>query len=1487
MERSAIVSVVLMFALLLAAGPVFAQHFVLDPTNGDTHTLFVASATIAGDDLIENDEIGVFTTAGTVRGLAVVEENGAIPEITVFGQGDEDGGFTDGEIMAFKIWDASAEEEMTAFVSGGAIITFTANDADAISLEVLDQHFQYQTTDAEHFLIVSLADIDGTSIAIGDEIGVFTPDNVCAGGYVITELDGGDLFPAGFSAYGGPTGFSVGEALSFRLYDSSEDTEHNANADWASFDAQTFLPDRVSPISRLFAYTNPIPAIRFSNASLDFGDVYLLDGESSSINLTILNNGFDDLTVNSISSNNNAFTFDFDDNAFVLAPGARRVFNITFVPPEAGNIEGVLTIDSDDPNDEEVTINMEGVGVVAEPATLELESDSNDFGSLNVGSESTWNMHITNTGYYNLIVNSIVSNEDAYETNFGGEPQVIAGGASLDVTVTFAPTLRGQQPATLTITSNHGGNLGVETVVNVTGYGNAPDIALDSAAVRFGGVIIDEEGTAVVTITNVGELNLTIQDVTIPGDIFSSDWAGQLVLAQNAEVEVTLTFAPTAEQDYQETMTITSNDPGNGSLEIPLTGTGDPYPPADLSIAVGDQNHNFGETTVNSDAEWVFPITNNGYLDLVISNITSDENTFTTDFPGGDGWTIARGQSQNVTVTFAPTEVGDRNGTLTITSNDQGQDGSTDEVTVAGTGVAEQLPQISTNPNNVAFPDKIIGESTTEIVTISNIGQLELTVSNVAIVNDAGGVFGVLYEGNAWDGNVVIQPAASIQVSVSFSPDAVQDFTGDLRITSDDRDDGTIDVELTGTGLVQPPPDIFVAQGDLSHNYGNVLFGTQTTWQFDITNNGYLDLVVDSILTSLGVYTTNLSEDGVTLAGGESTTITATFAPVAGVEYNGTLTIYSNDDNDNESPIRITVTGVGLAPRITVAPENVAFGDVVAGNSETSSIRISNPGSSALTVTEIQFNNNVFSGDLGGQQVIAVGQFIDLELTFTPTDIDDFEGILTVISDAENDQSLDIPLTGAGVSAFQFTQTGESTTLIINSGLINNEAMIEGDEVGVFTPDGVCAGGSVLGANGFDSPIGFSAWGDDLGTQDVVEGFTRNEAFAFRLWDRSTGTEYVAYENWSPEVVPVWTANGGPYVILELLGYDDPPPITRLSDSNLNFGDVYLFDGESSARDLTIRNIGGANLTIQSVVSDNDAFSLDFPNQIILQPDASTTVTITFVPPELGDISGVVTVTSNDPRNGEMTVNMAGVGVEAPAPDIGVNEESHAFGTIEVGSPLTWTLVVTNNGYEALVIDDVQSGNAAYTTDFAGDQVTLARLETMDVVVTFDPATAGDFNTNLTITSNNGGNANSEYNVALSGAAIAPDIAVTPSPVVFDDTIFGEEDTATLTISNDGAVDLVISSITIPDGVFSSDWADQQTVVPGEEYVLNLTFAPIAAQDYEVVATIASNDPVDGNLNVTLQGTGLPQPAPNLVIADEDLTHNFGEVFVGNGRTWQ
>ena len=141
MERSAIVSVVLMFALLLAAGPVFAQHFVLDPTNGDTHTLFVASATIAGDDLIENDEIGVFTTAGTVRGLAVVEENGAIPEITVFGQGDEDGGFTDGEIMAFKIWDASAEEEMTAFVSGGAIITFTANDADAISLEVLDQHF--------------------------------------------------------------------------------------------------------------------------------------------------------------------------------------------------------------------------------------------------------------------------------------------------------------------------------------------------------------------------------------------------------------------------------------------------------------------------------------------------------------------------------------------------------------------------------------------------------------------------------------------------------------------------------------------------------------------------------------------------------------------------------------------------------------------------------------------------------------------------------------------------------------------------------------------------------------------------------------------------------------------------------------------------------------------------------------------------------------------------------------------------------------------------------------------------------------------------------------------------------------------------------------------------------------------------------------------------------------------------------------------------
>ncbi len=52
------------------------------------------------------------------------------------------------------------------------------------------------------------------------------------------------------------------------------------------------------------------------------------------------------------------------------------------------------------------------------------------------------------------------------------------------------------------------------------------------------------------------------------------------------------------------------------------------------------------------------------------------------------------------------------------------------------------------------------------------------------------------------------------------------------------------------------------------------------------------------------------------------------------------------------------------------------------------------------------------------------------------------------------------------------------------------------DEIGIFTPGGLCVGAS----NWSEDPIGLIAWMDDANTV-AVEGFHINEAFSFRYWD--------------------------------------------------------------------------------------------------------------------------------------------------------------------------------------------------------------------------------------------------------------------------------------------------------------------------------------------------------------------------------------------------
>jgi hypothetical protein len=95
----------------------------------------------------------------------------------------------------------------------------------------------------------------------------------------------------------------------------------------------------------------------------------------------------------------------------------------------------------------------------------------------------------------------------------------------------------------------------------------------------------------------------------------------------------------------------------------------------------------------------------------------------------------------------------------------------------------------------------------------------------------------------------------------------------------------------------------------------------------------------------------------------------------------------------------------------------------------------------------------------------------------------------------------------AQTSHFTFTDnTGNNATVIVPVEIqptIDDEDIVPGDEIGVFTPGGLCVGAGAWTGNS----IAITVWGNNDQTTEV-DGILPNEQMYFRLWRQSEDKEY-------------------------------------------------------------------------------------------------------------------------------------------------------------------------------------------------------------------------------------------------------------------------------------------------------------------------------------------------------------------------------------------
>lgn len=92
----------------------------------------------------------------------------------------------------------------------------------------------------------------------------------------------------------------------------------------------------------------------------------------------------------------------------------------------------------------------------------------------------------------------------------------------------------------------------------------------------------------------------------------------------------------------------------------------------------------------------------------------------------------------------------------------------------------------------------------------------------------------------------------------------------------------------------------------------------------------------------------------------------------------------------------------------------------------------------------------------------------------------------------------------------------------------------------------------------------------------------------------------------------------------------------------LNFGTVMA--GESEERVITISNDGMHNLIISDIAIVGNYFFSNFEDSVTIETGDTLTVFVAFTPEETGEFNGILTITSNDPDEEELIIELHGIG---------------------------------------------------------------------------------------------------------------------------------------------------------------------------------------------------------------------------------------------------
>lgn len=427
-----------------------------------------------------------------------------------------------------------------------------------------------------------------------------------------------------------------------------------------------------------------------------------------------------------------------------------------------------------------------------------------DFSAIYAGAQSSATFTISNHGSADLTISELTATgsfglDVSSQPGWAFDDLAIAPGGQQNVTVTFAPGQTGSYNGSVKIVTNDPDE--PTTSILLTGTAQAPVADLSGLdAVDFGDIDRGQTGSQIVTISNAGLAELTINNVFVDSPF---------VIVSGFDNQA-LTIAPGATHDFVVEVTAQQRGHLDGNLTIVSSDPDEPIATVELDAQIcagalciiensqtaNDNQIDFGSVRVGETVEETFTLVNSGDGRLIITGLTV-EGGFVLDTNldaglSGDDLVLQAGESVIVTAFYNPAEIEEVSGVVTIITDEVESAQSEIMLQAAGVGSVLEISEADGLDDNQFDAGTVKTGAVTQFVAyeLTNFGNAAVTV-NLALAE--GSAFSLVSPQS-----IIVGPGESYEVQLQLQTALARTVNDTLYLTADDIDETEEQLTLAG-----------------------------------------------------------------------------------------------------------------------------------------------------------------------------------------------------------------------------------------------------------------------------------------------------------------------------------------------------------------------------------------------------------------------------------------------------------------------------------------------------------------------------------------------------------------------------------------------------------------------------------------------------------------------------------------------------------------